>query len=112
VSRHEIPFKQEDHIVAIGWDNPMMTYFVQVERVQTASDPRHPRRPLANTRDPRQWRRAFAHISILPRKSLPPSRLIVAQIWIADRRRYSGFRRTCYFSAGDQPKTPGDIHVR
>ena len=28
--------------IVVGWDNPMMTFFAQVERIQTADDPRDP----------------------------------------------------------------------
>jgi hypothetical protein len=30
MSRHEIPARNPDHKVIVGWDHPMMTFFVQV----------------------------------------------------------------------------------
>jgi hypothetical protein len=30
MSRHEIPAKNPDHKVIVGWDHPLLTYFAQV----------------------------------------------------------------------------------
>jgi len=30
MSRHEIPAKDQNHQVFVGWDHPLMTFFVQV----------------------------------------------------------------------------------
>lgn len=37
-SRHEIPSKQDGHVVTVGWDNPLQTFFAQVEN-QRAPEP-------------------------------------------------------------------------
>jgi hypothetical protein len=42
MSRHTIPSKQEGFSVDVGWDNPMMTFFAQVERRQSPEDERDP----------------------------------------------------------------------
>ena len=41
-SRHEIPARQPGCCVVVGWDNPMMTFFAEVERIRAADDPRDP----------------------------------------------------------------------
>ena len=41
-SRHEIPARQPGWCVVVGWDNPMMTFFAEVERIQAADDARDP----------------------------------------------------------------------
>lgn len=42
MSRHEIAARDPNHIVTVGWDNPMQTFFAQVERQQDDDDPRDP----------------------------------------------------------------------
>ena len=32
MSRHEVTAKDPSHCVTVGWDNPMQTFFAQVER--------------------------------------------------------------------------------
>jgi hypothetical protein len=39
-SRRSIPARAPDLTVVVGWDNPLSTFFAQVERVQDADDPR------------------------------------------------------------------------
>jgi hypothetical protein len=41
-SRRSIPARAPDLIVVVGWDNPLSTFFAQVERVQDADDQREP----------------------------------------------------------------------
>lgn len=41
-SRNEIPARESGLCVVVGWDNPVMSFFAQVERIQTAADPRDP----------------------------------------------------------------------
>lgn len=38
MSRHEIPAKRPGLAVIVGWDNPMMTYFAQVEDEAAGKD--------------------------------------------------------------------------
>jgi hypothetical protein len=38
-SRRELPSKQPDHRVVVGWNNPLMTYFATVTRLQQPDDP-------------------------------------------------------------------------
>lgn len=38
MSRHELPAKRPGFIVVVGWDNPMMTYFAQVEDETAGED--------------------------------------------------------------------------
>ena len=42
MSRHEVTAKDASHIITVGWDNPMQTFFAQVERQQKDEDPRDP----------------------------------------------------------------------
>lgn len=42
MSRHDITAKDPCHFVTVGWDNPMQTFFAQVERQQDDNDPRDP----------------------------------------------------------------------
>ena len=42
-SRRDIPSRQTGMTVTVGWDNPMMTFFGQVARIQ---DDDHPHDPL------------------------------------------------------------------
>ena len=41
-SRRSIPASAPDLTVVVGWDNPLSTFFAQVERVQDDDDPRDP----------------------------------------------------------------------
>jgi hypothetical protein len=41
-SRRTIPARAPDLTVIVGWDNPLSTFFAQVERVQDDNDPRDP----------------------------------------------------------------------
>ena len=41
-SRRSIPARTPDLTVVVGWDNPLLTFFVQVERIQDDDDPRDP----------------------------------------------------------------------
>ena len=41
-SRRSIPARVPDLTVAVGWDNPLSTFFAQVERIQGDDDPRDP----------------------------------------------------------------------
>jgi hypothetical protein len=41
-SRREFPSKIPNHSVALGWDNPLMSFFAQVERDQDDDDERDP----------------------------------------------------------------------
>jgi hypothetical protein len=41
-SRRSIPARAPDLTVVVGWDNPLSTFFAQVERVQDDNDPRDP----------------------------------------------------------------------
>ena len=36
MGRHTIPTLSNEFMVVVGWDNPMHTYFAQVERVATS----------------------------------------------------------------------------
>lgn len=38
MSRHEIPAKRPGFTVIVGWDNPMMTFFAQVEDEAAGED--------------------------------------------------------------------------
>ncbi len=38
MSRHEIPAKYQGLTVVVGWDNPMITYFAQVEDESAGDD--------------------------------------------------------------------------
>lgn len=40
MSRHEIPTRDPSHKIIVGWDHPLLTYFVQViDRAKEKSDP-------------------------------------------------------------------------
>ncbi len=41
-SRRSIPAHAPDLTVVVGWDNPLSTFFAQVERNQDDDDPRDP----------------------------------------------------------------------
>ena len=41
-SRRSIPARASGLTVIVGWDNPLWTFFAQVERVQDDDDPRDP----------------------------------------------------------------------
>jgi hypothetical protein len=41
-SRRSIPARTPDLTVVVGWDNPLSTFFAQVDRVQDADDPSEP----------------------------------------------------------------------
>ena len=41
-SRRSIPARAADLTVVVGWDNPLSTFFAQVERNQDDDDPRDP----------------------------------------------------------------------
>jgi len=41
-SRRSIPARALDLTVVVGWDNPLATFFAQVERIQADDDPRDP----------------------------------------------------------------------
>ena len=41
-SRRSIPARAPGLTVIVGWDNPLSTFFAQVERVQDDDDPRDP----------------------------------------------------------------------
>jgi len=41
-SRRSIPARTPDLTVVVGWDNPLSTFFAQVERAQDDDDPRDP----------------------------------------------------------------------
>ena len=41
-SRRSIPARTPDLTVIVGWDNPLSTFFAQVERIQDDLDPRDP----------------------------------------------------------------------
>jgi hypothetical protein len=41
-SRRTIPARAPDLTVVVGWDNPLSTFFAQVERIQDDDDPRVP----------------------------------------------------------------------
>lgn len=41
-SRRSIPARAPNLTVAVGWDNPLATFFAQVERIQYDEDPREP----------------------------------------------------------------------
>lgn len=41
-SRRSIPARAPGLTVVVGWDNPLSTFFAQVERIQNDDDPRDP----------------------------------------------------------------------
>jgi hypothetical protein len=41
-SRRSIPARTPDLTVVVGWDNPLSTFFAQVERIQDDGGPRDP----------------------------------------------------------------------
>jgi len=41
-SRRSIPARTPDMTVVVGWDNPLSTFFAQVERIQDDDDTRDP----------------------------------------------------------------------
>ena len=41
-SRRSIPARTPDLTVVVGWDNPLSTFFAQIERIQDDDDPRNP----------------------------------------------------------------------
>jgi hypothetical protein len=41
-SRRSVPARTPDLTVIVGWDNPLSTFFAQVERLQNDDDPRDP----------------------------------------------------------------------
>ncbi|MCB8882908.1 hypothetical protein ACELLULO517_21860 [Acidisoma cellulosilytica] len=42
MSRHEIPARNPQHTVAVGWDNPLSTFFAQVSRPVDDEDEEDP----------------------------------------------------------------------